>query len=144
MTPSQNTPVIFSNPDLFSGNLRVIMQGDDPWFVAKDVCDALGLTNITVALAGLDEDEKAQLKHPLSSHGGRAPLIINESGLYSLILRSRKPEALRFKKWVTAEVLPSIRKTGGYIMARPDEVMTLHYKAIGDEPKRDNQQSPPA
>ena len=117
MTTTQNTPAIFSNPALFSGNLRVIMQGDDPWFVAKDVCDALGLftTNIT---RDLDIDEVQSLKLRVS---GKPNLIISESGLYSLILRSRKPEAKAFKKWVTREVLPSIRKTGGYIVAHPDE-----------------------
>ncbi len=119
MTTSQNTPTIFSNPDLFSGNLRVIMQGDDPWFVAKDVCGALGLTTANLA-RDLDEDERGSIK--LMTPGGlQQATLINESGLYSLILRSRKPEAKAFKKWVTAEVLPSIRKTGGYIVARPDE-----------------------
>ncbi|GEB79522.1 hypothetical protein DDE01_09370 [Desulfovibrio desulfuricans] len=119
MTTTQNTPAIFSNPDLFSGNLRVIMQGDDPWFVAKDVCDALGLTTANLA-RDLDGDEKGSIK--LMTPGGlQLVTLISESGLYSLILRSRKPEAKAFKKWVTAEVLPSIRNTGGYIVARPDE-----------------------
>ncbi|MBG3878022.1 phage antirepressor Ant [Desulfovibrio oxamicus] len=100
------------------------MQGDDPWFVAKDVCDALDLhtTNINTVL---DADEIMTLHYKVigdePKRGNPNRLLINESGLYSLILRSRKPEALRFKKWVTAEVLPSIRKTGGYIVARPDE-----------------------
>jgi len=117
---SQNTSAIFSNPDLFSGNLRVIMQGDDPWFVANDVADALALGNIRSSLALLDEEEKGV--HTVDTPGGLQQVtLINESGLYSLILRSRKPEALRFKKWVTSEVLPSIRKTGGYLVARPDE-----------------------
>lgn len=123
MTTSQNTPAIFSNPDLFSGNLRVIMQGDDPWFVAKDVCDALGLV-VGNSVRHLDDDEKITLPNKQGNPRAGIPhnyVIISESGLYSLILRSRKPEALRFKKWVTAEVLPSIRKTGGYIVARPDE-----------------------
>lgn len=113
------TPAIFSNPTLFSGNLRVIMQGDDPWFVAKDVCDALGLTTANLA-RDLDGDEKGSIK--LMTPGGlQLVTLISESGLYSLILRSRKPEAKAFKKWVTAEVLPSIRKTGGYIVAHQDE-----------------------
>ncbi len=123
MTTSQNTPAIFSNPALFSGNLRVIMQGDDPWFVAKDVCDALGLL-VGNSVRHLDDDEKITLPNKQGNPRAGIPhnyVIINESGLYSLILRSRKPEALRFKKWITSEVLPSIRKTGGYIVARPDE-----------------------
>lgn len=96
--------------------LHIVDQNGEPWFVAKDVCDILGLTNITVALAGLDDDEKTQLKDFLSSHGGRTPLIINESGLYALILKSRKPQAKQFKKWITSVVLPAIRKDGGYIL----------------------------
>ena len=121
MTTTQNTPTIFSNPDLFSGNLRVIMQGDEPWFVAKDVCDALGLRTNNLRTV-LDAEEVALMPNDYTvGISGKTPLIINESGLYSLILRSRKPEALRFKKWVTSEVLPSIRKTGGYLVARPDE-----------------------
>lgn len=95
------------------------MQGDDPWFVAKDVCDALGLTTANLA-RDLDGDEKGSIK--LMTPGGlQLVTLISESGLYSLILRSRKPEAKAFKKWVTAEVPPSIRKTGGYIVASPDE-----------------------
>lgn len=91
--------------------VRVVMQGEEPWFVAKDVCDVLELTNPTVALEGLDEDERA--KFYLGRQGDAN--IISESGLYTLIMRSHKPEAKRFRKWVTAEVLPSIRKHGAYL-----------------------------
>ncbi|WMW65698.1 BRO family protein [Nitratidesulfovibrio liaohensis] len=122
-TTTQNTPAIFSNPALFSGNLRVIMKDDEPWFVAKDVCDALELV-VSNSVRYLDDDEKITLSNKQGNPRAGIPhnyTIINESGLYSLILRSRKPEAKAFKKWVTAEVLPSIRKTGGYIVARPDE-----------------------
>ena len=91
--------------------VRVVMQGEEPWFVAKDVCDVLELTNPTVALEGLDEDERA--KFYLGRQGEAN--IITESGLYTLIMRSHKPEAKRFRKWVTAEVLPSIRKHGAYL-----------------------------
>ncbi len=117
-TTTQNTPAIFRNPDLFSGNLRVIMQGDDPWFVAKDVCDVLGHSNPTVAVRILNDSEKAKTDLGMR---GRAPLIVSESGLYKLIMRSDKPVAKAFQDWVTREVLPSIRKTGGYLVARPDE-----------------------
>lgn len=100
-------------------NLRVVRQqgGEDgePWFVAKDVCEVLGITNVTKALYGLDDDEKDFFTISKVNHGTPKRVIINESGLYSLILRSRKPEAKRFKKWVTSEVLPSIRKNGGYV-----------------------------
>ena len=92
-------------------DVRVVMQGEEPWFVAKDVCDVLELTNPTVALEGLDEDERA--KFYLGRQGDAN--IISESGLYTLIMRSHKPEAKRFRKWVTAEVLPSIRKHGAYL-----------------------------
>lgn len=95
---------------------RIIDINGEPWFVLADVCRELEITNIGNASARLDEDEKSSIRNPdVTSAGGNPNLIvINESGLYSLILTSRKPEAKRFKKWVTKEVLPSIRKTGGY------------------------------
>lgn len=80
--------------------------------MAADVCRVLDHSNTTVALAHLDEEERAK-----DYLGGTLTNIINESGLYSLILRSRKPEAKAFKKWITAEVLPTIRKTGGAYIA---------------------------
>lgn len=99
-------------------SIRVIMRGDEPWFVATDVCEALTIANSRDAVAKLDEDERADVGiTDTSSNGitqGRNVTIINESGLYSLILTSRKPEAKKFKKWVTSEVLPAIRKTGRY------------------------------
>jgi len=96
--------------------IRAVTQGNEPWFVASDVADALTIGRTDDAVSRLDDDEKgaATIRTP----GGNQKLtIINESGLYSLILTSRKPEAKRFKKWVTSEVLPSIRKTGGYSQA---------------------------
>lgn len=87
-----------------------------PWFVAADVCAALGIANSRDAVARLDDDEKGVAT--TDTLGGAQHLAtVNESGLYSLILTSRKPEAKRFKKWVTAEVLPAIRKTGSYSVA---------------------------
>jgi len=100
--------------------IRVVMRDGEPWFVAADVCGALDLDNTTKALLRLDEDEKSQVidSSTLNSSEGNGINhllnVINESGLYSLILGSRKPEAKRFKKWITAEVLPAIRKTGRY------------------------------
>ena len=93
-------------------------ENGSPWFVATDVCAALGLSNTPKSLQRLDDDEKTTLTNSYSRAGNGAQEfnIINESGLYSLILTSRKAEAKRFKKWVTSEVLPSIRKTGGYGM----------------------------
>lgn len=106
-----------ANPIVFqfqSQSVRTITIEGNPWFVAKDVCDVLSLTNPSMALSNLDDDERA--KFNLGRQGDTN--IINESGLYSLILTSRKPEAKAFKKWVTSEVLPSIRKTGSY--SKPD------------------------
>lgn len=100
--------------------VRVITRDGEPWFVAADVCAALTVGNTAMAMARLDDDEKGVSS--IDTPGGQQRLaIVNESGLYSLILGSRKPEAKRFKKWVTAEVLPSIRKTGVYSVtaARP-------------------------
>lgn len=101
----------------YSGlQVRVVVDGSgEPWWVAKDVCDVLGLRTDNLRSV-LDDDEIGET-NPYTvgvAPGGRNPLIISESGLYSLILRSRKPEAKKFKKWVTSEVLPSIRKTGRY------------------------------
>lgn len=100
----------------------------DPWFVAKDVCDVLGLNNVGQALARLDDDEKSSITLNDGTPGTPNKAIVSESGLYSLILASRKPEAHDFKRWVTHEVLPSIRKHGIYatettidqILADPD------------------------
>ncbi|MDD4837288.1 MAG: BRO family protein [Dethiosulfovibrio sp.] len=97
-------------------NVRVTDQNGEPWFIAKDVIDILGLSNITEAIRDLDEDEKNNIRNPEVKRGNPNLLIINESGLYSLILKSRKPEAKRFKKWVTSEVIPALRKDGAYIM----------------------------
>ncbi|MFF4927432.1 phage antirepressor [Streptomyces griseofuscus] len=98
--------------------VRTVIKDGGPWFVAKDVCAVLEIGNPSQALTYLDEDEKSHVNPNLISNevgrGGRAPLVVNEPGLYSLILRSRKPEARQFKRWVTHEVLPTIRKTGGY------------------------------
>lgn len=94
-------------------DVRVVMKSDTPWWVAKDVCDILELNNITEALRGLDSDELATAI--LKSGGqGREMRLISESGLYTLIMRSNKPEARRFRKWVTSEVLPTTRKHGIY------------------------------
>ena len=107
-------------------------EAGEPWFVAKDVCDILELNNITEALRPLDDDEKTNFRNSeVAQSGGRAPLIISEPGLYKLIMRSRKPEAKEFQRWVTHEVLPQIRKTGGYIpTSDADDDMTILAKAV--------------
>lgn len=93
--------------------VRTLLIDDQPWFVAADVCQALAVRNNRDALSRLDDDEKG-VANTDTLGGAQSVGIINESGLYSLILTSRKAEAKRFKKWVTAEVLPAIRKHGRY------------------------------
>lgn len=94
--------------------VRTIMQDGEVWFVAKDVCDILGLSNVTRALSTLDDDERNTLTLSKGNKGNPEMNIINESGLYTLIFKSLKPEAKTFRKWITSEVLPAIRKTGAY------------------------------
>lgn len=96
-----------------SHEVRTVIRDGEPWFVAKDVCDVLDIVDSAVALRGLDEDEKGKCIVPTLG-GNQTMLTVNESGLYALIFKSRKPEAKAFRKWVTSEVLPSIRKTGKY------------------------------
>lgn len=100
------------------GQVRVVEQDGEPWFVAKDVCNCLELSNSRKALSRLDDDEKGvTLSDTL---GGRQEMAtVNEYGLYNLVLSSRKPEAKEFKRWITHEVIPSIRKYGSFNMAIP-------------------------
>lgn len=100
---------IISHPEF--GEVRNVMIKGEPWFVAKDVCEILGHTNPSMAISLLDEDERG--KKSLGRQG--EAWIVNESGLYALIMRSNKPKAKPFRKWVTSEVLPSIRKFGFYV-----------------------------
>ena len=108
-------------------------ENNQPWFVAADVCKALEVRNPRDAVARLDDDERGVAI--TDTLGGKQEVsTINESGLYSLILTSRKVEAKRFKKWVTSEVLPSIRKTGGY--GKPDpEFLMIHKSVLRDTGK---------
>lgn len=115
------------------GNVRVVVVDNEPWFVATDVCRALELDKTWNALQRLDDDEKGTTS--ISTLGGRQEVsIINEPGLYSLVLGSRKPEAKAFKRWVTHEVIPAIRKTGGYIMGEAqmteDELVLRAYDVV--------------
>lgn len=95
---------------------RIIDRNGEPWFVLADVCRELDIANPADAAKGLDDDEKDTIANSEGIASARVQrlIVISESGLYSLVLRSRKPEAKKFKKWVTSEVLPSIRKTGRY------------------------------
>lgn len=111
--------------DFEQKSVRVVMKGSEPWWVAKDVADILEFRDAANAIRLLDEDEKGTQK--VSTPGGEQEMsVINESGLYTLIMRSNKPEAKRFRKWVTSEVLPTIRKTGSYSVKKdPDEEKRL-------------------
>ncbi len=97
-----------------SQRIRLIQdEQGEPWWIAKDVCDILELTNVAMSVKGLDDDEKGVSK--VYTPGGEQELLtVNEPGLYTLIIRSNKPDAKKFKRWITHEVLPSIRKNGRY------------------------------
>lgn len=120
---------IFENPAF--GQIRTVEREGEPWFVGKDVAQALGYSNTKDALARhVDDEDKRQedgvvILDPMGRE--QHPTIINESGLYSLVLSSKLPTAKAFKRWITSEVIPSIRKTGGYIMGQeqlsPSELM---------------------
>ena len=100
----------------FSGqDVRIITINDEPWFVGKDVADILGYSNSRKALSDHVDDEDKGVTKSDTLGGNQNITIINESGLYSLILKSKKPEAKQFKRWVTSEVLPTIRKHGAYM-----------------------------
>ena len=112
---------IFTNEQF--GSVRTVIKGNEPWFVATDVCRALEINNSRDALTRLDEDEKGVAS--TDTPGGIQNLnVVNEPGLYTLVLGSRKPEAKEFKRWITHEVIPSIRKHGMYatdeLLANPD------------------------
>ena len=103
---------IFENAEF--GRVRTAEINGEPYFVGKDVAEILGYANASKALADHVDDEDKLNNNSLSSLGQRGGWLINESGVYSLIFSSKLPSAKRFKRWVTSEVLPSIRKTGGY------------------------------
>lgn len=113
----ENGLQVFTNEQF--GQIRTINQNGEPWFVAADVCNALELGEVHVAMRRLDDDEKDRFSTP--TLGGEQEMsYVNEPGLYSLVLGSRKPEAKAFKRWITHEVIPAIRKHGVY--ATPDTV----------------------
>lgn len=102
------------------GTIRVSNEGGEPWFVASDVAKALGYRMASDMNRRLDDDEKGT--RSMRTPGGRQELtVVNEPGLYNAVLGSKLPEAKAFKRWITHDVLPAIRKTGGYMAAKPDE-----------------------
>jgi prophage antirepressor-like protein len=118
-------------PFTFDGSeVRTLLIDEDVWFVANDICCVLGLSHITKALSGLDEDELTVQK--VQSGGQyREMKLISESGLYTLIIRSNKPQAKPFRRWVTHEVLPTIRKTGSYTMSNQEKLCPDKLNEIG-------------
>lgn len=115
--------MVFDNADF--GEVRTVVIDGDPWFVGKDVAECLGYTNPSKALADhVDDDDKLNNK-TLSSLGQRGGWLINESGMYALIFGSKLEKAREFKRWVTSEVLPTLRKTGHYEVAADQSVNQL-------------------
>lgn len=124
---------VFDN-DTF-GSVRTMDMEGEAWFVGKDVAEILGYTNPSKALADhVDEEDKLN-NESLSSLGQRGGWLINESGLYSLVLSSKLPTAKQFKRWITKEVIPSIRKTGGYFATPKTYVEALRALADAEEEK---------
>lgn len=122
-TPTATSAVqIFNNPEF--GDVRVVMKDGEPWFVGKDVAEALGYANHRDAIKRhVDKEDKYDGVAIHDSIGREQKTVcINESGLYSLILSSKLPSAKKFKRWVTSEVLPTIRKTGGYVDQSRSEI----------------------
>lgn len=133
---------IFNNPEF--GKVRTIEKDGEPWFVGKDVAEALGYTDPNKAIVmHVDEEDKLNDK-TASSLGQRGGWLINESGLYSLVLSSKLPGAKQFKRWITSEVIPSIRKHGAYmtpetlekVLLSPDTLMQLAQNLKDEQEKR--------
>ena len=130
---------IFRNEEF--GEVRIVTIDNEPWFVAVDICRALALSNPTVTVARLDEDERA--KFNLGRQGEAT--VVSESGLYTLILGSRKPEAKRFRRWITHDVIPAIRKHGVYmtnslldqVMKNPEIVVILAGQLVEESKERE-------
>lgn len=123
---------IFENEKF--GQIRTITKDGEPWFVLADVCRALEIRNSRMVAGRLDRDELMSVK--LTSGGQRREMtVINESGLYAVIIRSDKPQAQSFRKWLTSEVIPTIRRTGGYVSN--EDMFIENYLPFLDEPYRD-------
>ena len=118
----ENQMQVFNSEQL--GEVRMVLRDGEPWFVAADVCKALEIANSRDAVSRLDGDEKNTVVLTDGIRGNPQKVIVNEPGLYALVLSSRKPEAKAFRRWITHEVIPSIRKHGLYaadeLLANPD------------------------
>ena len=122
---------IFNSPEF--GEIRTVIIDGEPWFVGRDVANALGYAKPQNAVRNNVDEEDARIEGTLTNGGEQRTIVINESGLYSLIFGSKLESAKKFKKWVTSEVLPSIRKNGSYgnqLPKNPMELLELHYEAI--------------
>lgn len=145
MLKIQNSIEVFENP--IFGQIRMVMVDDEPWFVGKDICEVFGDTNYRRSLSNIDDSDKGVSQ--IDTPGGKQKMtIVNESGLYSLLfqmqpqkakgvsqndslINERKEKLHKFKRWVTSEVLPTIRKTGGYV--NNDELFISTYLPYADE-----------
>ena len=140
LVPTTNEITVFQN-DQF-GSVRTIIHDGEPWFVAADVCRALELGDTHKAVERLDDDEKGRSSIPTLG-GAQELLMVNEPGLYALVLGSRKPEARAFKRWITHEVIPTIRKHGGYLtpptieqlLDNPDLIVEMALKLKAEREK---------
>jgi len=124
--------------DFNGSQVRVVLIDGEPWWVAGDVCKVIEISNTRDAVSRLDDDEKDAVDSIDSIGRTQRMTVINESGLYSLVMTSRKPEAKAFKRWVTSEVLPQIRKTGAYTRKLDPELarivdLTLEIQATRDK-----------
>lgn len=128
-----NELTVFENPEF--GAIRTVELDGEPWLVGKDVATALGYKNPQEAIRTHVDDEDKGVSEILTPGGKQSVPIINESGLYSLVLSSKLPTARKFRRWVTSEVLPSIRKTGGYT-AKP---MTSYQQMMAETRRRNAQ-----
>ena len=126
MLKIQNGIEVFENP--IFGQIRMVMVDDEPWFVAKDISDKLGYAQTSNMMKRIDDED---FKSSILDGMNMKSLLINESGLYSAIIGSKLPSAKQFKHWVTSEVLPTIRKTGGYV--NNDELFISTYLPYADE-----------
>lgn len=126
---------VFNN-EMF-GNVRVLLQGDEPWFVGKDVADTLGYQNGSRDVNRHTDEEDRTKTMLFDGNQNKETILINESGLYSLVLSSKLPNAKQFKRWVTSDVLPSIRKYGSYSMDIP-KTLPDALKAYADEIEQHN------
>ena len=131
---SASSVQIFNNPEF--GDVRVVMQDGEPWFVGKDVADKLGYRNGSRDInRHVDEEDRYKVML-FDGNQDKETIIISESGLYSLILSSKLPSAKKFKRWVTSEVLPTIRKTGGYVDQNRSDLFIDTYLPFADEATR--------